>query len=91
VSAAQTMRRAAALMREQHGPEHVRHTMWSVLADWLDEEASCVEQADSEFERRNEHPSTADIRSTFRASYEAASEYQHRSALAVARAYLEGA
>ena len=31
---AETIRRAAALMREQHGPEHVRHQFWHALASW---------------------------------------------------------
>lgn len=35
-----TLRRAATLMREQHGPEHERHAMWSAMADWLDEYAT---------------------------------------------------
>jgi hypothetical protein len=30
------LHRAAALMREQHGPEHERHAMWSAMADWQD-------------------------------------------------------
>jgi hypothetical protein len=34
------LRRAAALMREQHGPDHVRHQFWFALADWLDDEAA---------------------------------------------------
>lgn len=27
---------AAKRMREDHGPEHERHVMWSAMADWLD-------------------------------------------------------
>jgi hypothetical protein len=36
---AATMRRAARQMREQHGPEHVRHEFWSAVADYLENEA----------------------------------------------------
>jgi hypothetical protein len=39
VVSAETLRRAAALMREQHGPEHVRHEMWSAMAALLDDAA----------------------------------------------------
>lgn len=41
---AETLRRAAALMREQHGPEHKRHEMWNAMAEWLDSHADfhCV-------------------------------------------------
>lgn len=39
---AETLRRAAALMREQHGPEHVRHRFWHTLADWLDVAAEAL-------------------------------------------------
>ena len=35
----QVLRRAAGLMREQHGPEHVRHEFWLALAAWLETEA----------------------------------------------------
>ena len=38
-SPAGTIRRAAALMREQHGPDHVRHEFWHALAAWLETEA----------------------------------------------------
>jgi hypothetical protein len=31
-----TIRRAAVLMREQHGLEHVRHEMWAAMGDLLD-------------------------------------------------------
>lgn len=37
---ADLLRRAAASMREQHGPDHVRHDMWSAMADWLDHAAA---------------------------------------------------
>jgi hypothetical protein len=37
VSAA-ILREAAGLMREQHGPDHERHAMWTAMAAWLDSE-----------------------------------------------------
>lgn len=37
------LRQAAASMREQHGPEHVRHLFWHNLADLLDITAALVE------------------------------------------------
>lgn len=40
---ADVLRRAAALMREQHGPDHKRHEMWAAMADWLDSVARAVE------------------------------------------------
>ena len=40
---AETLRRAAALMREQHGPEHERHAMWFAMADWMDHAALVVD------------------------------------------------
>lgn len=27
-------------MREQHGPEHERHVMWTAMADWLEHSAA---------------------------------------------------
>jgi hypothetical protein len=33
---AETLREAARQMREQHGPQHERHEMWSRMADLLD-------------------------------------------------------
>jgi hypothetical protein len=33
---AATIRRAAQSMREQHGPDHVRHDFWHSLATWLE-------------------------------------------------------
>ncbi len=33
---ADVLRKAATLMREQHGPEHERHEMWTAMADWLE-------------------------------------------------------
>jgi hypothetical protein len=36
-------RAAATNMRNQHGPEHVRHDFWSALADWLDDVATDIE------------------------------------------------
>lgn len=32
---AQTLRRVAIAMREQHGPEHERHEMWSAMESLL--------------------------------------------------------
>jgi hypothetical protein len=34
------LRRAAAHMRDHHGPGHPRHKFWAQLADWLDEVAA---------------------------------------------------
>ena len=42
---AETLRAAAAKMREQHGPEHERHEMWTALAAWLDACALVTEVA----------------------------------------------
>lgn len=39
---ADLMRETAALMREQHGPDHPRHEMWVAMADWLEVTASDV-------------------------------------------------
>lgn len=36
----ETIRQAAALMRDEHGPHHPRHEMWSALAEHLDFTAS---------------------------------------------------
>jgi hypothetical protein len=36
---AETLRHAAARMREAHGPDHPRHEFWHRLADLLDSEA----------------------------------------------------
>lgn len=38
------LRRAARLMREQHGPEHKRHAMWAAMADWLDATADWADE-----------------------------------------------
>jgi hypothetical protein len=40
---AETLREAARLMREQHGPEHERHEMWSRMADLMTESARTTE------------------------------------------------
>lgn len=47
MSAIEAIRRAAALMRERHGPDHVRHLFWNSLAYWLDAQATDLERADS--------------------------------------------
>jgi hypothetical protein len=43
---AATIRRAAQSMREQHGPEHVRHEFWHSLATWLELRARVAERSD---------------------------------------------
>lgn len=43
---ADTLHRAAALMREEHGPDHKRHEMWSAMADLLDLCASVTDPDD---------------------------------------------
>jgi hypothetical protein len=40
---AEIIRRAAALMREQHGPGHPRHDFWRALAGLLEGEALAAE------------------------------------------------
>ena len=40
------LQRAATLMREQHGPDHVRYRFWRHLADWLETVASLMEHGD---------------------------------------------
>jgi len=37
MSAADELRQAARLMREQHGPEHPRHAFWQALCGLLSE------------------------------------------------------
>lgn len=36
---------AAALMRNQHGPDHERYEMWAAIAALLDHEAQSIKQA----------------------------------------------
>ena len=42
---ADTLHKTAKLMREQHGPEHQRHTFWHALADWIDNRARDAQDA----------------------------------------------
>jgi len=37
---AEPLRHAAAEMRRQHGPEHVRHEFWGALADLMESQAA---------------------------------------------------
>jgi hypothetical protein len=43
---ADLLRRAAALMREQHGPDHPRHEFWHALATWQDGVATALATGD---------------------------------------------
>jgi hypothetical protein len=40
MTASETLRTAAALMREQHGPTCPDHRLWSTVADVLDQDAT---------------------------------------------------
>lgn len=40
MTASETLRTAAALMREQHGPTCPDHRLWTTVADVLDQDAT---------------------------------------------------
>lgn len=75
------LREAAALMREQHGPDHERHEMWTVMAAWLDytfavwDLTSAGERLHSKSVARAYLGTTADLPPTH--AYDTATEMRH--------------